>query len=884
MKNFSFKNILPHLVAVGIFLVVTVIFCKPALESGVVLQQGDVTAVESMRHQSDVYKAQHGVYPLWVTSMFSGMPAYNIIFDGPPSPFGFIDKLMQLWLPKPLNFFFLCSICFYIFCMCVRARPWVAIFASLAFAYATYNPILVVAGHDTKLLAMAYAPALIGAVMLIFEKQYIKGFMFSALFATLHLLQNHQQITYYVFIIIAIMTVSYLVKWIKEKDFVHVGKAGALTVTAAGFALAICSILILPVYDYAKDSKRGGQLIMDGKKTAVADKTSNNKTTGLSIDYAFQWSNTKSEGLNVMFPGVQGYGSYHSKRGDEDYVYPLLSENSNVATYLADDLRIGGNDLDSYVGYMSQFLYWGDKPGTTGPAYLGAVICCLFVLGMFFADNKHRWWILAASLFGIILAMGKSLPSINNFLFEHMPIYNKFRTPEMAMVIPQFLFPMLAVMGVQKIIDGGYTEGSKKFRLSAITMGIIFAIATVLYFSFDYSKENKTRTREFNSIIATQDSSTNGKLQLLNEKEQPLADNQLYENFTFQAKGDTKIAKGLLTALQKDREALFKADLLKAFVLVLLTLGITGLFIYKKINSTVLLVALPLLTLIDLFPIGKNYLNDKSFESEELYASKEFSESAADKEILKDKDPNYRVFDISGGDPFQDSKPSYYHKSIGGYHPAKIGIYDDLATYQLSGNLNMSVVNMLNAKYIIQSTPDRKDKVVRQNPDALGNCWFVNGVKFVNGPVEEMKALDNLNPKDTAVIDNSFKHFINAVVAPDSAASIKQTSFDNMVIKYESNSSSANLAVFSEVYYRDWKAYIDGKETPIAKANYVLRALAVPAGKHTIEFKFEPTVFNTSYTVSKYANWLLLIILLALSVVLFKKNTGKDSNAKSTSK
>ena len=875
MKNFSFKSIVPHLVAVGIFLLVTVVFCKPALESGVVLQQGDVTAVESMKHQSDIYKEQHGVYPLWVTSMFSGMPAYNIAFDGPPSPYGYINKTMQLWLPKPLNFFFLCSICFYIFCMCVRIRPWVAIFASLAFAYATYNPILVVAGHDTKLLALAYAPALIGAVILIFEKQYIKGFLLTSLFATLHLWQNHQQVTYYVFIIIGIMAISYLIKWLKEKDFLHMGKAGALTGIAAGFALAICSIYILPVYDYAKDSKRGGQLIMDSKKSVVADKTTGNKTTGLSIDYAFQWSNTKSEGLNVIFPGVQGYGSYHSKRGDEDYVYPLLGENSNVATYLADDLRINGNDLDSYVGYMSQFLYWGDKPGTTGPNYLGAVICCLFVLGMFFADNKYRWWILAASLFGIILAMGKSLPSINNFLFEYMPVYNKFRTPEMAMVIPQVLFPMLAALGMQKIIEGNVTESAKKLRLTAITLGIIFAVAAVLYFSFDYSKENKARTREFNSIIAIQDSSTNGKLQMLNEKEQPQGDNQLYENFTYQAKGDTKIAKGLLTALQKDREGLFKADLLKAFVLVLLTLGIVGLFIYKKINSTILLAALPLLVLIDLIPIGKNYLNDKSFESEELYASKEFSESPTDKEILKDKDPNYRVFDISGGDPFQDSKPSYYHKSLGGYHPAKIGIYDDLATYQLSGNFNMSVINMLNAKYIVQSTPDRKDKVVRQNPDALGNCWFVKGVRFVNGPVEEMKALDNLNPKDTAVIDNSFKNMITGVVSPDSSASIRQTSFDNMAIKYESNSSSTNLAVFSEVYYRYWKAYIDGKEAPVAKANYVLRALVIPAGKHTIEFKFEPTVFNVSYTVSKYAGWLLFILLIGLSVYLVKNSAGK---------
>lgn len=879
MKNFSFKNVVPHLIAVGIFLLITVIFCKPALESGVVLQQGDVTAVESMKHQSELYKQQNGIYPLWITSMFSGMPAFNIIYDGPISPFGYVDKIMQLWLPKPLNFFFLCSICFYIFCMCVRIRPYVAIFASLAFAYATYNPILVVAGHDTKLLAMAYAPALIGSVMLLFDKQYIKGFMCTSLFATLHLMQNHQQITYYVFIILAIMTLFYLIKWIKEKDFAHIGKAGAITAIAAALALAINSLLIFPVLDYAKDSKRGGQLILDEKK-AASGKTTDSKTNGLSIDYAFQWSNTKSEGLNVMFPGIQGYGSYHSRRGDDQYIYPQLNDNSNLMTFIGELPAELQNYISRSVGDPSQFLYWGDKPGTTGPAYLGAVICCLFVLGMFFCDNKHRWWILAASILGVIMAMGKSLPSINNFLFDHLPFYNKFRTPEMSMVIPQFLFPMLGAMAVQKLVDGNYTDGKNKLKWSAISMAIIFLFTTVLYFSFDYSKENKQRTKEFNSALLSPDGINEAKMANINEKYPAMLDNQLYEFFASVTKGDTKTSKDFVEALHKDRQALLKSDLIKAFFLVLITLGLVSLLIYKKINSTVLLVALPLLTLIDLMPIAKGYLNDKSFETEDRYKAKEFAPDSVDIEILKDKDPNYRVFDLSGGDPFQDARPSYFHKSIGGYHPAKIGIYDDLATYQLNGNLNMSVVNMLNAKYIIQNTPDGKSRRMIPNTDASGNCWFVKGVRFVNGAAEEMKALNNFNPKDTAIVDNSFKNIVAGFTAPDSTATIKQTSFDNMVIKYESNSSSTNLAVFSEIYYRDWKAYIDGKETPIAKANYVLRAMVIPAGKHAIEFKFEPKVFNTTYTISKYSGWLLFILLIGLSAYLFTKSgSKKEGNA-----
>lgn len=879
MKNFSFKNIAPHLIAVAVFLIVAVIFCKPALESGVVLQQSDVTAVESMKHQSELYKQEHGVYPLWISSMFSGMPAYNIIFDGPFSPLKYIDGTLQLWLPKPLNFFFLSCICFYIFCMCVRIRPYVAIFASLAFAYSTYNPILVVAGHDTKLLAMAYAPALLGSIILLFDKKYVSGFVLTALFATLHLQQNHQQISYYLFLIIGIMSISYLIKWIKEKDLMHAAKALPLALGAALIGVMINAVTIFPVYDYAKDSKRGGQLVMD--KKAIDTKNGTDKTTGLSIDYAFQWSNTKSEGLNILFPGVNGNGAYVSQRDGEYNVYPKLGESSAINTYLTEKLNVPEDQAANVVMNLSTRLYWGDKPGTTGAAYIGAVTCCLFVLGMFFLSDKHKWWILSASIFGIILAMGKSLPSINIFLFEHLPLYNKFRTPEMALVIPQFLFPMLGVMAVQKIVDGDYTDGSKKFKWTALTMGAIFALAAVLYFSFDYTKENKERMRAMSAALVQQDSSTSAKMQAINEKYQPLTDNQVFEDFVYQTKGDTKVAKEMLTALRKDRETLFRNDILKAFVFVLLTLGLIGLFINKKINSVLLLTGLPLLVLIDLLPVGFHYINEKSFETADKYAAKEFTESEADKQIfsMAGKDPNYRVFDMSGGDPFQDSKPSYFHKSIGGYHPAKIGIYDDLATYQLNGKLNRSVLNMLNAKFIIQRSQDGKETVAIPNPEALGNCWFVKGVKFVHGPVEEMNALDNFSPKDSAIIDDSFKNIIKDYTASDSAASIKQTSFDNMAIKYESNSNTNNVAVFSEVFYRDWKATIDGKEVPIAKANYVLRALVIPAGKHTIEFKFEPRVFNTSFAISKFTNWFLFALLLWFAFYSFKNmGTKKEGN------
>jgi hypothetical protein len=876
MKNFNFKTLLPHGIAIAVFLIVAVVFCKPALESDVILQQSDVTAVESMKHQSEQYKEKHGVYPLWITSMFSGMPAYNIIFEGPRNPFEYINKAFQLWLPKPLNFFFLSCICFYIFCLCIKIRPYAGIFASLAFAYATYNPILVVAGHDTKLLAMAYAPALIGSILLLFDKKYIAGFVFSALFANLLVYQNHQQISYYVFIIIGIMTLFFLFKWIREKDVLHGAKAIGLAALAAVIGVMINAILILPVYDFAKESKRGGQLVMDSKIDNKAnDRVEKNKTKGLSRDYAFQWSNEKKEALTLIFPGIAGYGSYFSQRDGEYNIFPRLGETSHVSTYLAEKLNMPEDQINGFTGNLSGRIYWGGKPFTSGPAYLGAVVCFLFVLGMFLLDNKHKWWILTASIAGIILSMGKYFPSINDFLFDYLPLYNKFRTPEMALVIPQILFPMLAVMGIDKLIDLDKTIAVKKIRQATYAVAVIFAIAGAMYFTFDYSKENKQRTAAINAAFSVQDSTLGAKMQQINGKYEAETDNRLYEELLYQSKGDSQIAKGVLTALRKDRQAFFGGDIIRALLFVLLTLGLTGLFAYKKIGSSILILGLALLVVFDLIPFGMHYVNEKSFETEDKYRANEFSPTEADQIIMKDVDPNYRVLDLTGGDPFQDAKPSYFHKSIGGYHPAKIGIYDDLATHQLSGRLNPAVLNMLNTKYLIQKTQDGKTMAV-PNMESLGNCWFVKGVKYVDGPVNEMKALDNFDPKDTAVIDDFFKSIIGAFTAPDSSASIKQVAFDNMAIKYESNNSSAHLAVFSEIFYKDWNAYIDGKKVPIAKANYVLRALVVPAGKHTIDFKFEPAVFNTSYKISQVSAWLLLAILLWFVFYQFKDSKTKQ--------
>ena len=880
MKNFNFKRLLPHIIAVAVFLIVTVIFCKPALESDTILKQGDIAGWQGMSQQSMEYKEQHGHYPLWLTSMFSGMPAFQVAMEGAWSPIGIIDHSFQLWLPKPLNFFFLACIAFYFLCICLRIRPYAGILGALAFAYSSFSPIMVTAGHDTQMLTLAYSPAVLGAVILIFDRKYFAGFTLTALFTALQIAQGHQQITYYLLIVLGAMAIAYSIQFIKTKQNNHLIKSLGLMVFAGILGVAANAIILFTTYDYSKESKRAGQLVMEGSGNK-AEEVKDGKTTGLSKEYAFQWSYGKAETMTLMFPGVMGYGTYQTERDGEYHIFPKLGEDANVVKYMTDKMNLPQNAVDQLSGQMNGALYWGKQPFTNGPVYLGAIICFLFIFGMFYLDNKHKWWILAVCTLAILLAWGSNLPGFNYFIFDNVPFYNKFRTPAMTLVIPQLLFPVIAALTLNKLIDNTDTEVWKKFKYGAIATACMFVIAFVFYISADFSKENKQRTTAFNSIYNSPDSNRDAAMAGLNAY-RPETDNQLYEGMISNFKGSPdaqKDAKGFVSALRKDRSGLFLSDIFRSLIFVLIAAAFIFFYLKKKINATVLIIGLTLASLIDLLGIGMNYLNAKSFGSKENYESAEFPMSDADRTILADKDPNFRVYNMSGGgDPFQESRTSYYHKSIGGYHPAKLGIYDDLVSYQLNSNLNISVLNMLNAKYVIQKQGDKI--VASANREALGNAWFIKGIQFVKGPVEEMKAISNFNPKDTAVVDEKFKNIITAYQPADSASSIKMTSFDNDEIKYQSNSSTPRVVIFSEIYYKDWNAYIDEKPVEHFKANYVLRGLLVPAGNHAIKFKFEPKVFFIGKSISAITSWLLFILLIAFLVweVRRRKSVNYDLN------
>jgi hypothetical protein len=664
---------------------------------------------------------------------------------------------------------------------------------------------------------------------------------------------NHQQINYYFFLIAVFMTLSYLVMWIRQKDFMHIAKALGLVVLAGGIGLLVNSINLFILSDYTKYSKRGGQLILDNTKQSNANK--NNKTAALSVDYAFQWSYGISETFTLMFPGAMGYGA----RGGE------LNEQSHLAKYLVEKANQPEEQAGEIAQSMSGSLYWGDQPFTEGPVYLGAITCFLFLFGMVFLKSHHKWWILAISLLAIMMSWGKNFPGFNNFLFDYLPLYNKFRVPTMTLVIPQFLFPVLGVLAIEQLIDTKDRRADlwKALKTSTIAAAVLFAIAGFVYMSQDYKRENAGRTAAFNQMITAKSQDMNTQYSELNNRFEAGLDNRLYENLVSQTNGNIEIARGILNALREDRQSVFGKDILRSLIYVTLAIVLLALYIREKINAVFLLAGTALLAFIDLYTFDKSYLNEHNFIERDQYETETFPLSAADQMILQDKDPNYRVYNMSGGDPFQESRTSYYHKSIGGYHPAKVGIYDDLITYQLSGAPNPQVLNMLNAKYVIQKDQQSGAPNAVRNPSALGNAWIVKGVRFVNTPAEEMTALYNFSAADTAIVDQSFKKLIPQNTSYDPTAMIRQVKFDNDAIQYQSNAASPQVAIFSEIYYTSgWNATIDGKPLEYFKANYVLRGAIIPAGTHTIDFKFQPKSYATGYKIAQFSSYIMMIVLL----------------------
>ncbi len=830
MLKTIFKSALPHLLAIFVFAIVAIVYCKPAIE-GKVLQQSDVTQWKGMAQDALNYKAQNGTTPLWTNSMFGGMPTFQIT-GIPVSPYsiGALDGVFTLRLAEPVGLFFLASLCFYFLAQVLGFSTLIGIIGGLAYSYATYNPIIVVVGHMTKMHAIAYLPFFIGAILLIFQKKYYLGAIFTAIATALFVQANHLQINYYGLIIVLAMSLYYLVIWIKAKEYTHILKTIGFSLIAGLMGLAVNAIMLMSTAEYGKASIRGG--------SALATKDSKITNTGLNKDYALSYSMFLSEPLVMMFPHVYGASS------DPNLVDPAKSKAIEVLQQMQPEV---GQQLQSFLQF-----YWGGIGFTAGPPYVGIIICFFACIGFGSNKNPNRWWIGAVIVLSILLAAGSYFETFNVFILEHLPLYNKFRAPSMILVIPTLLIGVLAMYGINATLQANnFKSFIEAHKIGWITLGFILLTILGLYFTSDFKSESEKQL--MSQIMQIQDP---------NQK----------------AAFETP-ARDMVNAIAEDRKGFIESDLTRALIFIGIAFLLIFLYIKQTIQQTIFIIGIGLLTLVDLFQINVQYLKPSQFvettENENVFAL-----TALDNALLKDTS-NYRIIDLRRGvqNAFNEGAiMAYHHKLVGGYNPAKLSIYQDLIENQWYQFPNcLPTLNMMNTKYII--TGNMASDTI-PNPDALGNAWFVKGIQYKKGPRAVMDHLSFFNPKDTAVIDEQDKVDVLSGLQVDSTAKIQLIDNQNDLIFYTAKTNAKQLAVFSEIYYRDgWKAYIDDQESPILKVNYVLRGLVIPAGDHKIRFEFKPASVTRAKQIAGVASILLWIALVAFIAMTIQQFIKKQNSA-----
>jgi uncharacterized membrane protein YfhO len=821
MLKSIFKSALPHIIAVAIFAIVAIIYCKPALE-GKVLQQSDITQWKGMAQDAFSYKEKYGYTPLWSNSMFGGMPAYQTTgVGGFEYSVGWINQLLTLGLAEPISLFFLASICFYFLAQVLGFNTIISIIGALGYSYATYNPIIVSVGHITKMHSIAYLPLFIASLLVLYQKKYLLGGILTSVATVLLIQGNHIQIDYYGVLIAIFMSVYFLIIWIKNKEYTHILKTLGIGLTAGIIGLAVNAPLLLSTYEYGKESIRGGsKLITKDSKTT---------STGLNKDYALSYSMYKSEPLVLMFPNIYGGGS------DPNAVDPANSKAIETLQQMQPQVA---QQLQSFLSF-----YWGGIGFTAGPPYVGVIICFFALLGFSVKENKHKWWIAATIILSFLLSAGSYLESFNVFILNNIPFYNKFRAPSMIMVIPTLLLGIMALYGMAEIAtETSLKNITKKYKLSFILVGIILLSVLSIYFTSDFKSDGERNLIE--QIAKIPDAN---------------------QRAVFETP-----ARDLVNAIATDRKGMIEGDVVKFFIYLLLIFALVFLAIKKVINQTILLIGFGILSMIDLFQVNLKYLKSDSF-IEATENENAFALSPIDIALKKDT-TQYRVLDMRGGinNAFNGGAiVAYNHKTVGGYHAAKLSIYQDLIENQWYKFPNcMPTMNMLNTKYVISGNLEN-DTI--PNKDALGNVWFVKGIQFEKGPAEVMQRLDNFNPKDTAIIEQKDKIESLNNLESDENASIALVNNKNDEINYTSSSTKKQFAVFSEIYYNlGWKAYIDNVETPIVKTNYVLRGLVVPAGNHAIRFEFKPTTIKNSIIASTFASILLWLGIVTMIVMAYR--------------
>lgn len=793
------QKLYPHAIILLGFVLISLIYFYPVLQ-GKQISQSDIVQYTGMAKEQNDFRKAENVEPYWTNSAFGGMPTYQLGAKYPHDYIGMIDDALR-FLPRPADYLFLYFLGFYVLLLVLKIDPLKAFFGALAFGFSTYLIIILGVGHNAKAHAIGYLPLVVAGFILVFQKKYILGGLLTMFAVALEINANHFQMTYYLLLLLLILSGYFLYKLIKEKDFKSLLLITGTFIVAGIFAIGANATSLLATAEYADFSMRS-----KSELTFNADGSKNETTSAMNYDYITAYSYGIAESFNLIAPRLFG-GSGNESLGTDSKMYEfLLSEKvpeSQAAEYVA-----GGMPT-----------YWGDQPGVAAPAYIGAVVFFLAVLAFFTDKRKIKYAFLGGAIASLLLSWGKNLPLLTDFFIDYVPMYDKFRAVSSIQVILELCIPVLAIMGLQS-----FFKLEKEFRWKAlwqsgaVSMGIILLLFLCKGI-FNFSGIN---------------------------------DSYYLESYGPQ----------FMEALKSDRMTLYSADLLRSGFFIIVSAGVLWLFIKNRLAQNTAIILVGFLMVSDLFLVDKKYVDSKDFvSSREVEVP--FVETPADIQILKDT-TNYRVFDVSG---HLTGRTPYFHKSIGGYSAVNPRRMEQLFNYQISKN-NIEILNMLNVKYIIQTDSTGAAFPV-QNPDINGNAWFVKELKAVNSADQEMKALDKLDTKNVAVVNYLEFGTMTKIerdsqfFQKDSLATIILDSYKPNHLKYTSNNSNKGLAVFSEMYYKNgWKATVDGQKTTIFRVNYALRALQIPAGKHTIEFKFEPQVVKTGSTIALFSSIGMLFLLI----------------------
>ena len=809
--NTSVKALFTHFFTLVFFIAVAVAYFHPVLQ-GKAIYQSDIQQYNGMASEQTAFRATTGEEPYWTNSAFGGMPTYQL---GANYPYHYVKDLDRIirFLPRPADYLFLYFIGFYILLCCLKVDYRLSILGALAFGFSTYFIIILGVGHNAKAHALGYLPILLGGILLVFRKKYLWGFLLTALAMALEVAANHYQMTYYFMLLILVLGIAFLVDAIRKKTLPHFFKSVGILLAAVILGIGVNATSLLATKEYADWSTRGNSEI-----TVNPDGSTKQSTKGLSKDYITQYSYGITESLNLLVPRLYGGASSEN-----------LGKNSRTYEYLTEQGISRGRALE-FTSALP--LYWGDQPGTAGPAYLGAVVVFLFLMAIFLVKGKYKWWLISGSIFTLMLSWGKNFPLLTNFMIDYFPLYNKFRAVSSIQVIVELCIPLLMILGLVRFFDQSVHERErmKALKWSFIGSASLLVLLLIVQGLFSFSGSNDAT----------------------------------YERF---------FGEEVLAMIVSDREKVYQNDSFRSLIFIALAAVSMFFYLKGKIGQTAGIAVLALLIAIDLVGVDRRYVNDEQFVRQRII-KEPFQAEAIDQQILNDS-TIYRVYDPSEG--LNGARTSNFYQSIGGYHAAKPAGMQDLFDFHIY-NGEDAVLNMLNVKYVMQQDEEGR-RTAGFNPGTCGNAWFISDLKKVNSADEELLALNNFDPCDEAFVNtNAFPEINRFSFSKDSTATIELIKYTPNHLTYQYNSSVDAVAVFSEMYYEHgWNAYLDGVYHPHFKVNYVLRAAEIPAGSHKLEFKFEPEVIEQGSQITIASSIALLLVFLGGIIYSLRRKSVKET-------